>query len=252
MEKRKALVLGVANDRSLAWAIAKQLFEGGVELGFSYQGEALERRVRPLAEEVGSRFVEPCDVSRDEDIDAIFTKVKERWGRLDILIHSVAFANKEDLEGRFVDTSRAGFAKALDISAYSLVAATRRAEPLMTDGGSIVTLSYYGSQKVVPNYNVMGVAKAALEASVRYLAYDLGPKKIRVNAISAGPVKTLAAAGIRDFRTMLKAAEEKTPLKENISAEDVGALGAFLCGPGGRHVTGTVMYVDSGAHIMGA
>lgn len=251
-EGKKALIFGVANERSLAWAIARHLHRGGAKLGFTFLGEALERRVRPLAESVSADLIEPCDVSEDGQIDQVFSRVKEKWRNLDILIHSVAFANREDLEGRFVNTSREGFRIALDISAYSLVALCKRAEPLMETGGSVVTLSYYGAEKVVPNYNIMGVAKAALEASVRYLAYDLGPKKIRVNAISAGPVKTLAAAGIRNFRDMLSAAEQKTPLKENISADDVGALGSFLCGPGGVHITGTTLYVDSGAHIMGA
>lgn len=251
--KKKALIVGVANERSLAWGIAKALHADGFELGFTYLGETLERRVRPLAESVGATFIEPCNASNDSDLDALFTKVREKWGGLDTLIHSIAFANREDLEGRFMNTSREGFRTAMDISAYSLVAMAGRAEPLMQGrDGSIVTLSYYGAEKVVPNYNVMGVAKAALEACVRYLAYDLGQNKIRVNAISAGPVKTLAAAGIRDFRTMLAKAEEKTPLKENITPEDVGALAAFLCGPGGKHITGATLYVDSGAHIMGA
>jgi enoyl-[acyl-carrier protein] reductase I len=249
-EGKKALVLGVANERSLAWSIAQHLHQGGAKLAFNYLGDALERRVRPLAESVGADLIEPCNVGDDAQMDALFEKVRQKWDSLDILIHSVAFANREDLEGRFVDTSREGFRVALDISAYSLIAAAKRAEPLMKDGGTIITLSYYGSQKVVPNYNVMGVAKAALESSVRYLAWDMGSKKIRVNAISAGPVKTLAAAGIRDFRSMLAAAEEKTPLKENISADDVGQLAAFLCGPGGRHITGSNMMVDSGAHIL--
>jgi enoyl-[acyl-carrier protein] reductase I len=249
---KTALVLGVANERSLGWAIAQHLHQGGAKLGFNFLGEALERRVRPLAESVEADIIEPCNVSSDEQLDALFAKVKNQWGHLDILIHSIAFANREDLDGRFVDTSREGFRMALDVSAYSLVATARRAEGLMEGrGGSIVTLSYYGAEKVIPNYNVMGVAKAALEASVRYLAYDLGPKKIRVNAISAGPVKTLAAAGIRNFREMLATAEDKTPLKENITAGDVGALAAFLCSPYGKHITGTTHYVDSGAHIMG-
>jgi enoyl-[acyl-carrier protein] reductase I len=252
-EGKKALILGVANERSLAWSIAQHLHQGGAKLGFNFLGDALERRVRPLAESVQADIIEPCNVSDDTQLDALFQKVKEKWGALDYLIHSVAFANKEDLEGRFVNTSREGFRVAMDISAYSLVASARRAEPLMEGrNGSIVTLSYYGAEKVVPNYNVMGVAKAALEASVRYLAYDMGSKKIRVNAISAGPVKTLAAAGIRNFREMLSSAEAKTPLHENISADDVGSLAAFLCSPLGKHITGTTMYVDSGAHIMGA
>lgn len=248
---KKALIVGVANERSLAWAIAEKLHAGGAELGFTYWGEKMEKRVRPLAESVGAKFIENCDVSVDQDIDGLFSKLKNQWENLDILIHSVAFANREDLEGRFVETSRDGFRMALDVSAYSLVALAKRAEPLMVGReASIITLSYLGAVRVVQNYNVMGVAKAALEASVRYLANDLGPNKIRVNAISAGPVKTLAAAGIRNFRDMLSAAGEKTPLRENISAEDVGHMAAYLCGPGGRHVTGTVMYLDSGAHIL--
>lgn len=249
---KKALIVGVANERSLAWAIAQQLHAGGAELGYTYVGESLERRVRPLAESTQATLIEPCDVSSDEQIETLFRKVSEKWGSIDILIHSVAFANKEDLEGRFVSTSRAGFHLALDVSAYSLIALARHAEPLMekAGGGSIVTLSYYGAEKVVQNYNIMGVAKAALESSVRYLAADLGVKKIRVNAISAGPVKTLAAAGIRGFRDMLSSAGEKTPLKETIDAADVGALGAFLCSPMSKHTTGTTMYVDSGAHIL--
>jgi len=252
-EGKKALILGVANERSLAWAIARSLHEGGARLAFTYLGEALERRVRPLAESVNADLIEPCNVADDAQLDSLFNRVKEKWETLDFLIHSVAFANREDLEGRFINTSREGFRTALDISAYSLIAAAKRAEPLMEGRqASIVTLSYYGAEKVIPNYNVMGVAKAALEAIVRYLAYDLGTKKIRVNAISAGPVKTLAAAGVRNFRDMLSKAEEKTPLHENISAEDVGALASFLCGPGGKHMTGCTLYVDSGAHIMGA
>jgi enoyl-[acyl-carrier protein] reductase I len=251
-EGKTGLIFGVANERSLGWSIAQQLAGGGCKLGFTFLGDALERRVRPLAESVGAELIEPCNVSSDEEIDAVFAKAKAKWGHLDYLIHSVAFANREDLDKPFSQTSREGFRIAMDISAYSLVALSSRAAPLMEGrGGTIITLSYYGAEKVVQNYNVMGVAKAALEACVRYLANDLGAKKIRVNAISAGPVKTLAAAGIRDFRTMLSAAEEKTPLKENISGDDVGALAAFLCGPGGKHITGSTLYVDSGAHIMG-
>ncbi|MCM2322015.1 MAG: enoyl-ACP reductase [Oligoflexia bacterium] len=252
-EGKKAVVFGVANERSLAWAIARQLHEGGASLAFNFLGDALERRVRPLAQSLGAELVEPCNVASDQEIDQFFAKVAAKWGHVDYLIHSVAFAKREDLEGRFVDTSREGFRVALDISAYSLVALARRAEPLMEGrDGAIITLSYYGAEKVVPNYNVMGVAKAALEACTRYLAWDLGPKKIRVNAISAGAVKTLAASGVRDFREMLSKSAERTPLRENIHAEDVGAMGAFLCGPGGRHITGATLYVDSGAHIMGA
>lgn len=252
LSDKKALIIGVANDRSLAWAIAESLHRSGVKLAFNFQGPALEKRVRPLAESVGAEIIEACNVADDQDIDNLFIKVKEKWGHLDFLIHSVAFSNREDLDGRFIQTSREGFRVALDISCYSLVALARRAEPLMEGRlGSIITLSYYGAEKVVPNYNVMGVAKAALESAVRYLAFDLGGKKIRVNVISAGPVKTLAAAGIRNFRDMLAAAEEKNPLHENITASDVGELALFLCSDSSRHITGTTMYVDSGAHIMG-
>jgi enoyl-[acyl-carrier protein] reductase I len=249
---KKALIVGVANERSLAWSVAQYLHAAGAEVGFTFLGEKLEKRVRPLAESVGATLIENCDVASDTDIANLFSTVKKTWGALDILIHSVAFANREDLEGRFVDTTREGFRLALDISAFSLIPFCKHAEPLMAGrNGSIITMSYLGAHRVVPNYNVMGVAKAALEATVRYLAYDMGTNKICVNAISAGPVKTLAAAGIRDFRSMLSAAAENTPLKENISADDVGQLAAFLCGPGGRHITGATMYVDSGAHIMG-
>lgn len=250
---KKALVLGVANERSLAWGIARHLHKGGAELGFTFVGEALEKRVRPLAASLGSTLIEPCNVAEDSQIHSLFESVRNHWGRVDILIHSVAFANKEDLEGRFINTSRSGFHTALDISAYSLIGIARHVEPLMEEnGGSILTLSYYGSQKVFPNYNIMGVAKAALESSVRYLAADMGPKKIRVNAISAGAVKTLAAAGIRNLRDMLSAAEKSSPLRENIDADDVGALASFLCSSLGKHITGSTLYVDSGAHIMGA
>lgn len=248
--KKRALIIGVANERSLAWGIAQSLHKQGFELAFTYVNDKMESRVRPLAESLGATFCYPCDVGSDKEIETLFSELKKKWDTIDAVVHSVAFANKEDLEGRFMDTSREGFKLAMDISAYSLVACTKYAHPLMKNGGSIVTLSYLGAQRVVQNYNVMGVAKAALEACVRYLANDVGPEKIRVNAISAGPVKTLAAAGIRDFRTMLKSAEEKVPLKENITQESVGELGAFLCGEGARHITGEVIYVDSGYHMM--
>lgn len=247
--KKRALIIGVANERSIAWGIAQSLHKQGFELAFSYVNEKMESRVRPLAESLGSTFVYPCDVSSDQEIEKLFSELSKKWDSIDALVHAVAFANKEDLEGRFMDTSREGFKLAMDISAYSLVACAKYAHKLMKAGGSIITLSYLGAQRVVPNYNVMGVAKAALEASVRYLAYDLGPDKIRVNAISAGPIKTLAAAGIRDFRSMLKAAEEKVPLKENITQESVGELAAFLCGEQSRFITGEVIYIDSGYHI---
>lgn len=242
--------MGVANERSLAWSIAQSLHKRGFELIFTYVNEKMESRVRPLAESLGAKLILPCDVSSEKEIQNVISVISREYRTLDAVVHAVAFANKEDLEGRFVDTSREGFRLALDVSAYSLVSLTRECLPLMQNGGSVLTLSYLGAQRVIPNYNIMGVAKAALEACVRYLAYDLGAQKIRVNAISAGPVKTLAAAGIRDFREKLKAAEQNTPLKENITQEDVGALGSFLCSDEAKHVTGTTMYVDSGAHIM--
>lgn len=248
---KRAVIFGVANERSLAWAIAQSLNKQGFECVFNYLNEKMEDRVRPLAESLNSPFIFPCEVSQDSQIDNFFSELGKKWDSFDVLIHSLVFANREDLDGRFMDTSREGFKMALDISAYSLVALSQRAQPFMkANGGSIVTLSYLGAQRVVPNYNVMGVAKAALEATVRYLAYDLGSEKIRVNAISAGPVKTLAAAGIRNFRDMMKESVAKVPLKENITQESVGELGAFLCGDGARHITGEVIYVDSGYHIM--
>ncbi|NDG86151.1 MAG: enoyl-[acyl-carrier-protein] reductase FabI [Proteobacteria bacterium] len=254
LKGKRALILGLANDRSIAWGIAQALHAAGVKLAFNYLGESLERRVRPLAESLGAEIIEPCDVSSDEQITGIFGKIKEKWGGLDILVHSVAFAGKDDLHGRFVDTTRAGFKLALDVSAYSLIATSREAAKLMPEtGGTILTLTYYGSEKVIPGYNVMGVAKAALEASVRYLAHDLGKQKIRVHAISAGPIKTLAAAGgISNFRDILNQIEEKAPLHENVSPEDIGALAAFLCQDGARHMTGNLLYVDSGFNIMGS
>jgi len=254
LKGKKALIFGLANDRSIAWGIAQALHAEGVKLAFNFLGESLERRVRPLAESLGAEIIEPCDVSSDEQIAALFQNVKEKWGGLDILIHSVAFAGKDDLHGRFVDTTRAGFKLALDISAYSLIATSREAAKLMPEtGGTILTLTYYGSEKVIPGYNVMGVAKAALEASVRYLAHDLGKQKIRVHAISAGPIKTLAAAGgISNFRDILSQIEEKAPLHENVSPEDIGSLAAFLCQDGARHMTGNLLYVDSGFNIMGS
>ena len=254
LEGKKALILGLANERSIAWGIAQALHAQGAKLAFNYLGDALEKRVRPLAETLNAEIIAPCDVSSDDQIADLFLKIKDKWGGLDILIHSVAFANREDLQGRFVDTSRAGFKLALDISAYSLVATAREAEKLMGEkGGTIITLTYYGAEKVIPGYNVMGVAKAALETSVKYLAADLGPKKIRCHAISAGPIKTLAAAGgIANFRDILGTVEEKSPMRENVSPEDVGALAAFLCQDGAKHMTGNVMYVDSGYNIMGS
>jgi enoyl-[acyl-carrier protein] reductase I len=252
MAGKKGIIFGVANDHSLAWYCAKSLHEAGAQLAFTYQGEVLERRVRPLAESVGSTFVEPCDLSEDEQIDRIFAKVKEQWGGLDFVVHAVAFAHKEDLEGTFVDTSRKGFQLALEVSAYTLVAVSRRALPLMQEsGGAITTLTYYGAEKVVQNYNVMGVAKAALEASVRYLAADLGKSNVRVNAISAGPVRTLAAMGIAGFRDMLKHVEAKAPLKRNVQAAEVGKTALYLSSDLASGVTGEVIHVDCGYNIMG-
>ena len=250
---KKILVLGIANDRSIAWGIAEALHRDGAQLAFNYLNEALERRVRPLASSIGCSHVYPCDVQSDEQLDAMFARIKEDWGGIDGVVHSLAFADKEDLSGRFVNTSRSGFQLALDISAYSLIAVARRALPLMSEnGGSIVTLTYLGAERVVPNYNVMGVAKAALEASVRYLAADLGEFGVRVNAISAGPIKTLAASGIPHFKDMLAAFAEKAPLKRNVTQEDVANTGLYLLGPLGRGVTGEVLYVDCGFNIMGS
>jgi enoyl-[acyl-carrier protein] reductase I len=250
---KKILVLGVANDRSIAWGIAGALHREGARVAFNYLNEALERRVRPLAESLGCSSVYPCDVQSDEQLDAMFSRIKGDWGTVDGIVHSLAFADKEDLSSRFVNTSRSGFQLALDVSAYSLIAVARRALPLMSEnGGSIITLTYLGAERVVPNYNVMGVAKAALEASVRYLAADLGEFNIRVNAISAGPIKTLAASGIPQFRDMLAAFAEKAPLRRNVTQEDVANTGLYLLGPLGKGVTGEVVYVDCGFNIMGS
>jgi enoyl-[acyl-carrier protein] reductase I len=251
LEGKKALIFGIANKRSIAWGIAQAFHEQGAQIGFSYGIPQLERRVRPLAESIGVEFVEMCDVSSDEEISAVFEKATDHFGQIDILVHSIAYAPREDLEGLFVDTSRDGFAAAMDISAYSLVALARAAAPLMPDGGSIMSMTYYGSEKVVPHYNVMGVAKAALEASTRYLAADLGPQNIRVNAISAGPIKTLAAAGVAGFRKMLTYASERAPLRRNIDQDEVGRTALWLCSDWASGVTGEVIYVDAGYHILG-
>jgi enoyl-[acyl-carrier protein] reductase I len=253
-EGKRGLVLGVANRRSIAWAIAKRLAEGGAELAFTYQGERIEKGVRELAESVSSPLVTECDVCSDDDVIRVFDEVGAAFGGgLDLLVHSVAFAAAEDLEGRFTDTPRDRFWLALDVSAYSLVACARAAEPLMdtSGGGSILTMTYLGGERAVPHYNVMGVAKAALDASVRYLAWDLGQKNIRVNAISAGPVRTLAARSIAGFPTMEAIVEERSPLHRHIGADDVGAAAAYLLSDDARNVTGTTLYVDSGYHSMG-
>jgi enoyl-[acyl-carrier protein] reductase I len=250
---KRALVLGVANERSIAWAIARALAREGATLGLTFVGESLERRVRPLAAEIGADLVWPCDVTDDAQIAALFAEVGERWGSLDVLVHAIAFAQREDLQGRFVDTGRSGFQLALDVSAYSLVALARSALPLLVKagGGSILTLTFAGSQRVYPNYNVMGVAKAALEASVRYLASDLGPKGIRVNAISAGPIKTLAAAGISGFSTILQTYRDRAPLRRTIENSDVADAALFLLSHLGRGVTAEVLMVDAGYHSIG-
>ena len=250
-EGKRGLVFGVANKDSIAWGIASALHEEGADLGFSYAGEILKKRVEPLAASVNSGFVRECDVTSDEAIDDLFNAAAAHFGRLDFLVHAVAFAPKEELGGRFSNTSRNGFRIALDISCYSLVALARRAVPLMPNGGSIVTMTYYGAEKVTPNYNVMGVAKAALEASVRYLAWDLGPERIRVNAISAGPIKTLAASGISGFRRSLGQVGAVAPLG-NVTQENIGDAARFLLSDWSSHITGEVLYVDGGYNIMGA
>lgn len=251
-EGKRVLVFGVANERSIAWGMAQAMHAHGASFIFTYAGEALERRVRPLAESVGAELVLPCDVTDDAQVDECFSRVREHWDGLDVLIHAVAFANREDLEGRFVDTPRAGFLLAQEVSVYSLVLLARQAAPLLAArNGNVVTLSYFGAEKVVPHYNVMGVAKAALEASVRYLAADLGPDGIRVNAISAGPIRTLAASAVRGFKGILGAVAERTPLRRNVTQADVANAALFLCSDLGSGVTGEVLYVDSGYNIMG-
>jgi enoyl-[acyl-carrier protein] reductase I len=251
LEGKNALVFGVANDHSIAWGIAKALRDQGATVGFSSIESLIDKRVRPLAESIESTFVEPADVQSDADIERVFTRWGETTHHLDILVHALAFAKREDLAGGFVDTSRDGFALAMDVSAYSLVALTRAAKPYLRTGSSVMTLTYYGSEKVVANYNVMGVAKAALEASVRYLAADLGPDGIRVNAISAGPIRTLAAAGIAGFKRMYGAFDEVAPLRSNISIEDVGKTAVYLASDLSSAVTGEVIYVDGGFSILG-
>ena len=246
------IVFGVANKRSIAWAIAQAWHKAGAQLAFTYQGERLKENVEELAGTFGAdTLLMPCDVTKDEDIDLVFKTVGEKFGKLHLLLHSVAFAPKESLEGEFVNTTREAYRIAHDISAYSLVALARGAAPLMTEGGSIVAMSYYGAEKVVPHYNVMGVAKASLEASTRYLAYDLGQKKIRVNCISAGPVQTLAARGISGFSSMMKHYEEHAPLKRSCTTEELGSTGVFLASDGAAAITGQVLYVDGGYQIMG-
>jgi enoyl-[acyl-carrier protein] reductase I len=251
MSGKRGLVMGVANDRSIAWGIAQAVAQQGAELAFTYQGEALEKRVRPLAQSVGAGLVLPCDVTDDSSLDALFAGIKSEWGRFDFLVHAIAFSDKEELKGQYLATSRRNFAQTMDVSCYSFTACAQRAAPLMGEGGSLLTLTYYGAERVMPHYNVMGVAKAALEASVRYLAADLGGRKIRVNAISAGPIKTLAASGIGDFRYILRWNQLNAPLKRNVTIEDVGGAAVFLLSELGAGVTGEVHHVDAGYHVVG-
>ncbi len=251
MEGKRGLIMGLANDRSLAWGIAKALAGHGAELAFSYQGEALEKRVRPLAAELGSDFLIDCDVSDEAGLDAAFATLAARWPTIDFLVHAIGYSDKNELRGLFVDTSLDNFLMTMNISAYSFVACARRARAMMPDGGSLLTLTYYGAEKVVPHYNVMGVAKAALEASVKYLAMDLGPENIRVNAVSAGPIKTLAASGIGDFRYILKWNELNSPLRRNVTIEDVGGAGLYLLSDLASGVTGEIHHVDAGYNVIG-
>jgi len=251
MKGKRGLIMGVANDRSIAWGIASACAAQGAEMAFTYQGEALEKRVRPLAESIGASLVLPCDVGDDDAIDATFARIKEEWGGLDFLVHAIGWADKQYLRGRYVDTPRAAFLQALDISCYSFTAVAQRAAALMGAGGSLLTLTYLGAERVMPHYNMMGVAKAALEASVRYMAADLGTDGIRVNAISAGPIKTLAANGIGDFRYILKWNQLNAPLERNVSIEEVGGAGLYLLSDLAGGVTGEVHHVDSGYHIVG-
>ncbi len=251
MTGKRGLVMGVANDRSIAWGIAAALSAQGAELAFTYQGEALERRVRPLADSLGSTLVVPCDVADDASIDQAFSAVEETWGGLDFLVHAIAYSDKDELKGKYLNTSRDNFVRSLDISCYSFTAVAQRAVPLMKEGGSLLTLTYYGAERVMPHYNVMGVAKAALEASVRYLAADLGDAGIRVNAISAGPIKTLAASGIGDFRYILKWNEYNSPLRRNVDIAQVGGAGLYLLSDLSAGVTGEVHHVDSGYNVVG-
>ncbi len=251
MAGKRGLIMGVANNRSIAWGIARACAAQGAEIAFTYQGDALKKRVEPLAAELGSKIVLPCDVTDSDSMDAVFTTLEKEWGRLDFLVHAIAFADKNELDGRYVDTSEKNFTQSLLISCYSFTALARRAEKLMTDGGSLVTLTYYGAEKVMPHYNVMGVAKAALEASVRYLAADLGKTGIRVNAVSAGPIKTLAASGISDFRYILRWNEYNSPLRRTVTIEDVGGAGLYLLSDLSRGVTGEIHHVDSGYHVQG-
>ncbi len=251
MQGKRGLIMGLANDKSIAWGIAKACAEAGAEMCFSYQGDALKKRVEPLAAQVGSDFVAECDVADASSIENLFEEIKQRWGKLDFIVHAIGFSDKSELRGRYVDTSLNNFRMTMDISVYSFTAVAQRAEKLMTEGGSMLTLTYYGAEQVMPHYNVMGVAKAALEASVMYLAEDLGKDNIRVNAISAGPIKTLAASGIGDFRYIMKWNELNSPLRRNVTTEDVGKSALYLLSDLGSGVTGETLHVDAGYHIVG-
>ncbi|WP_068318333.1 enoyl-ACP reductase FabI [Polycladidibacter hongkongensis] len=251
MAGKRGLIMGLANNRSIAWGIAKALHDAGAEIALTYQGEALKKRVQPLADQLNAHVVGDCDVTDYASIDAVFDNLKEMWGKIDFVVHAVAFADKNELTGKYLDTSVENFNKSMEISVYSLAAVAKRAEPLMSEGGSILTLTYYGAEKVMPNYNVMGVAKAALEASVKYLAVDLGPQKVRVNALSAGPIKTLAASGIGDFRYILKWNEYNAPLRSIVTIDEVGDSALYLLSDLSRAVTGETLHVDSGYHVVG-
>ena len=251
MHGKKGLIMGVANDRSIAWGIAAKLAEQGAELAFTFQGDALQKRVTPLAASVGSDLVMQCDVTDEASMDAVFSTLQDKWGKLDFILHAIAYSDKEELKGGYVDTSRLNFQRTMDISVYSFTALARRAAAMMNDGGSMLTLTYYGAERVMPHYNVMGVAKAALEASIRYLAVDLGGRNIRVNGLSAGPMKTLAASGIGDFRYILKWNQYNSPLKRNVTLEDVGGAGMYLLSDLASGVTGETHHVDCGYHVVG-
>jgi enoyl-[acyl-carrier protein] reductase I len=251
MRGKRGLIMGVANDRSIAWGISKLCADHGAELAFTYQGEALEKRVRPLASQIGSDFLVSADVTDSASLDAAFEAVAQRWGKLDFVVHAIAYSDKEELKGKYLDTTRANFLNSMDISVFSFTDVCRRARPLLNPGGSLLTLSYIGAERVIPHYNVMGVAKAALEASVRALASDLGPENIRVNAISAGPIRTLAASGIGDFRYILKWNELNAPMRRAVTIEEVGGSAVYLLSPLGAGVTGEVLHVDNGYHVVG-
>ncbi|WP_299983185.1 enoyl-ACP reductase FabI [uncultured Ruegeria sp.] len=251
MAGKRGLIMGLANDKSIAWGIARALSDAGAELAFSYQGDALKKRVDPLAAQLGSEIVLPCDVSDEDSVDGLFNALEQKWGKLDFVVHAIGFSDKNELRGRYVDTSRANFKLTMDVSVYSFTAVMQRAEKMMNEGGSAVTLTYYGAEQVMPHYNVMGVAKAALEASVKYLAEDLGKDGIRVNSISAGPIKTLAASGIGDFRYIMKWNEYNSPLRRNVTIDDVGKSALYLLSDLSSGVTGENLHVDSGYHIVG-